>query len=192
MLHRTTHDCHVCAASTSVASRRAFTLLELLVVMGIIALLTSIAVVSVVPFLSGRALSTGASAVQFMVYQARTHAVCNSMPATLAFSATDRSMILYDLKPDELEGLTDQQRKARRVSRPEYLPTGVVFVDTDGDVVTQEDSHRATLVFYCDGSLDRAEMSTGNWQIRLGEDEAASQKVITVIFASGLPKVEDE
>ena len=175
--------------------RRAFTLVELLVVIGIMMLLASMSVIAIAPLFRGSALGAGARVVQAVVYQARTYAATQGVNATAFFDVGNRSMSIY-ANPNMAPG--------DRVDEPEFLPTGISFwVYANGIPVTQVWTPPTPpnpppvlignrLVFRPSGSLDPMYMGgIGNRQIRI-QDQSGSRKVIEVIFASGLVDIRDE
>lgn len=194
-------------------ARRAFTLVELIVAISIMALMASLVALAMVPFMKGRSLSSGARTVQAMIYQARTYAATQRCNATLYFNSVDRSITLFN-SPTGVPSTIDN-----RVDEPEFLPHGVKFnVAGSGpqNVVhrTSGSSSRKVLVFSPSGSLDPSAAgmaAVGNWEIRLvrenavdedddgliGEDAPGGadydeQKVLEIVFASGLVRVSDQ
>ena len=171
-----------------------FTLVEMLVVVGIMVLLTSIVVMATVPALRGHSLGAGARLVQAMIYEARTYAATQRCNATLYFDSEERSITLFN-SPLGVPMFIDN-----RVQEPEFLPRGVVFQVPDDDplgIVTRGASTQPHMVFAPGGSLDPspgAMAGVGNWQVRLVREhgDVDQVKVIEVVFASGLVKVRDE
>ena len=172
-----------------------FTLVEMLVVVGIMVLLTSIVVMATVPALRGHSLGAGARLVQAMIYEARTYAATQRCNATLYFDSEERSITLFN-SPLGVPKFIDN-----RVQEPEFLPRGVVFkVTSAGQVVRrdmQSDEGRRYIVFTPGGMLDPssgAMEGVGNWQVGLVREhgDVDQVKVIEVVFASGLVKVRDE
>lgn len=170
------------------SGRRAFTLVELLVVMAIVVLLASLTVIAVAPFLKGRSLSAGARTVQGMIYQARAHAVTQGLSTTVYFDVSNQSVSL-GITSDFVRGVFDP-----RTGEPEHLPAGVRFYDiSDSGMVVTDPSQNPVgnrLVFSPRGGLDSLYMmGPGNRFIRL-TDEAGSGdvRVIEVVFASGLTR----
>jgi len=172
-------------------ARRAFTLVEMLTVMGIMLLLATIVVIAVAPFLKGRSLASGARVVQGAIYQARAYAATQRTSATVYFDPEEGTVSVY-ATPYIVPG-----RYANRVDQPEHLPAGVDFKlePVSGAVVTDPSGGTAkgnTLVFSPTGSLNPLYMGTGNCSIRLMDAAGVNVKRITVVFASGMTKSEDE
>ena len=171
-------------------ARRAFTLVEVLTVMGIMVLLATIVVIAVAPFLKGRSLASGARVVQGVIYQARAYAATQRTRATVYFDPDEGSVAVY-ANPYVVPGVY-----GNRVDQPEFLPAGVRFDDSSGAVVTDAgdppNAKGNILVFSPTGSLDPLYMGTGNSSVRLTDDAGINVKHITVVFASGMMKSEDE
>ena len=194
-------DCFAYARNDSgvgIHSRRAFTLVELLVVIGIMILLASMSVIAIAPMFRGSALAAGSRIVQAVVYQARTYAATQGTNATVFLDVANRSMSISSIPNSGLQ---------YRVDEPEFLPTGIRFVvDANGNSApftrgwtpapgcrpAPPTTYRGYLVFRPSGSIDPIAMGgTGNWEVRI-EDERCSRKVIEVIFVSGLTDIRDE
>lgn len=157
-------------------ARSGFTIIEMLVVVGIMLLVASITVAAFAPFMKGSKLSAAAASVQGLIWQARSHAASSGESATLCFDTAEQSIALYR-DPDNFE-------KDNRVRKPYYLPRGVSFFSVPADNI---------LVFSPGGSLNAGRMdgTTGNREIVL-TDARGFRKVIQVIFASGLTQTYDE
>ena len=158
--------------------RRAFTLTELLVVVGIIAMMAALTTAAVLPMLEGRSLRNGARAVQALLYQARTYAAVNRAKANLVFYTADQSMLLSN----DADGLAIDKRA--------FLPRGVKFADDPP--VTAVSGGTIEVSFGSTGSLDTTAMGLGNCRIRLSDMAGDKIKVVEVAFTSGLTRTYDE
>lgn len=172
------------------------TLVELLVVMGIIALVASLATVAFVPMVRGRALSSAAYALKNSVWQARTYAAAHNVRAGL---------FLYTnpLRAEVRECLPSGASSSAPVAKPLYLPGGVRFYSSrpvdrlqrvSGVVQLQSSGMASSLTFMPSGSLDPSAPSLGavNVQIGLmGPTGGVERMAVVVLFASGLPYVEE-
>ena len=180
-------------SSTARTSRRAFTLVELLVVIGIMVLLASMVTLAMVPLMRGQSLSSAARVVQAMVYRARTTAIMQRTEVAVIFYVSNGSMHVV---ADPSVSLSD------RVARPEFLPAAVRFADplpvthvADPDPLDCPPCDR--LVFTPTGSLSPAAQpngmgGTGNWLIRLTDQQGDNVKVAEILFATGLASIYDE
>ena len=200
--------------------RDGFTLIEMLVVVGVIMLMTAMSVAAFAPFMKGRQLSAGARTVQAAVYQARAYAAANRVRTVLYFAtppliATMQedhniepwSINLYSLGVDTNGNAVVSDEK---IARPEFLPRGVTFLgtpiptdtiyfpdqSTPADVPPDDmlfDSIAGVgnaLVFHPGGSLDPVYMGTVTQHIVL-QDPSEQRKRISVMFASGMVYIED-
>jgi len=190
------------------APARGFTLVELLVVLGIITFLASVTVVAVWPFMEGRALQSGASTVQALIYQARSYAIANRCNATLYLNAAEGEMVLFASPTAFSGGNPNNDYRNDRADRPEFLPKGVKFYARNGLVVTDTTGTAAgptfpngranVLVFSRTGSLETTSFvgvwpgGMGNVIIRLQDPAAQTTKAVEVMFTSGFPKIYDE
>jgi len=176
--------------------RRAITLTELLVVIGIMVLVTTIVVAAIAPFMRGRSLGAATRLAQAMIYQARTYAATHRCPATLYFDSRGRSITLFN-SPLGVPTVRDNQ-----VGKPQFLPRGAAFLVDGGDplrVVRRAGGSDAQpyLVFSPSGSLDPSPTGmggVGNWEVYIGRESGTAHevKVIEIIFASGLVKTREE
>ncbi len=161
-------------------ARRAFTLVELLVVIGIIILVAGISAVAVAPLMRGASLRSGARIVQAMIYEGRSYASAHHTKASVLFDVDTGCVSVHE---------TAEPSRDNRIDQPGCLPRGVRFMDnppvTGGAVPDYK------LVFTSRGSIDPLG-GTGNRKIRLTDERGGTVKVIEVIFASGLVKVYDE
>ena len=175
------------AHKTTTGCRRGFTLMELLVTVGIMVLIASIAVAAIAPMLRGRTLASGSHAVQAIIYQARTLAVTALTDATIRFQVSDGRMELYATSADA-HTLDPAARAALRVEEPDFLPAGAQFADDPPVLGGGDPSYY--LEFDPSGSLDTG--TTGVRSIRLSDPNGGNVKVVEVLFASGLTRVYDE
>ena len=167
---------------------RGFTLVELLVVIGIMALVASMATVAIAPMLEGRSLRAGARMVQSIVFRARAYAVNQRTPATIVLEADGDFMEIYPTPT-----LASGASPADRVDEPTFLPRGIEFVtplpQTDGPGATF--SGETWIVFSRTGGLDEDEMGTGNVEITLEGSGGEETKIIEVLFTSGQTRTRD-
>jgi len=174
-----------CLRGSSSPGRRAYTLTELLVVMGIIALVTAMGVATFGPFMEGRQLEAGASTVQAMVARTRAYAAANRTKATLRVDPDTGALEVFDVPTTGRE----------RVAQPEYLPENVDFDTSHDDWSLEGDPESGgadvLLVFHPSGMLDPELMGTSSAGIVIKETNGDRSKKITVIFSSGLTKIED-
>jgi prepilin-type N-terminal cleavage/methylation domain-containing protein len=189
------YPAHPC--SQSFVPRGGITLVELLVVMGIIALVASLATVAFVPMVRGRALSSAAYALKNSVWQARTYAAAHNVQTRLRLTNANPCMaVIQQRNPDGTWN-------AAPVAKPLYLPGGVRFYSNppvdrlqprvNGVVQLQSSGVGTELVFMPSGSLDPASSLTAvNVQIGLmGPTGGVERMAVVVLFASGLPYVEE-
>ena len=169
--------------------RAAFTLIELLTVVGIMLMLASVTLIAVAPFIRGRSSGAAARVVQAAIYQARTYAATQGSNATVYFDPATRSFTLYAstyIHPDN-----------RLDERATFLPPGIRFVvNAAGDPVVQASGtlSRRTLVFRPSGSLDPTQMGglTSNWDVSICDERGENVKRIEVVFASGMTAIYEE
>jgi len=191
------------------ARRRAFTLVEMLVVLGIMTFLAAVTVASIWPFMSGQALSGGARTLQAMMYQARAYAISNRTQATLYLDPDEKSMTLFASPTDLDDGLANNKLLFvdKRADRTEFLPKGAKF-GTDGGNAVLDASGTGMgniLIFSTTGSLETATvdltatLSTAYWAGGIGNIKVKVQdpaetvtKVLEIMFASGFPRIYDE
>ena len=162
--------------------------MELLVTVGIMVLVASIAVAAIAPMVRGRALDSGAHAVEAMIYQARTHAVTARTDATIRFRKRDGRMELFSTLSDAEDGAP-----AGRVEEPDYLPVGVQFLEFWNLVEVGPPAPPGELyllVFDPSGSLDPT--TPGLRRIYLSDPNGRNVKVVEVLFASGQTRIYDE
>lgn len=181
-------------------SRRAFTLTELLVVVGIMALMASMTVVAVAPMLKGHSLRSGASVVKGLLQQVRSYAVNRRQPTRIVFEVDEGRMIV------ESHAIEDGWAEAGRVDKPRFLPKGVNFKEFDdaggqpvvvtlADAKLDQDPYEPTgvadeLEFEAEGYLSD-DNAWGNSRIHLVDKGGSRMKVIEVVFSSGLTRTYD-
>ena len=169
------------AHKATTARRRGFTLVELLVTVSIMVLVASIAVAAIAPMLRGQTMTTGAHAVQAIIYQARSQAVSLRTEATIRFHVTEGRMELYATHADAAT-LDPVARADPRVEAPDFLPQGVQFMDldTDGEF------------YYLEFTRSGALRTSGIRLIRLSDPNGRNVKIVEVLFATGMTRVYDE
>jgi len=197
---RTPQATGICASK-----RTAFTLVEMLVVIAIIAIVAAMSVVAFAPLMRGQTLSQAASIIQSSIWQARDYAATHRTKATL-YLDTEKGKVLIFKTPDDADEYADPAiADPEPVSKPEFLPESVnlvtfsfgtksdqpVIADKEGNF-TNDNQLTDRLVFHPSGSLDPQSMnhSTSNWYVVL-EDKKGQQMVIEVIFASGLTRIHE-
>ena len=208
-----------CAAGGHTAGdmrRAGMTLVELLTVMGIIALVATMSVVTFAPFMRGRALDSAAHALKNAVWQARSYAAVHNVRAVLALYSNPPRAAVYWVDPQgNVNNISDWRGPAGNpppqdppVAKPTTLPGNVAYrspaapVDTlnwnDADrrdfVLLNAAGVDNKLVFSPSGSLEpSAYLSVQNAQIGLvgPAGTAVEMKALVVLFASGLPYIED-
>ena len=184
--------------------RRAFTLVEMLVVLGIITFLAAVTVAAIWPFMSGQALSGGARTLQAMIYQARAYAIANRTQATLYLDPNEKQMVLFATPEDLDSALGAGDSRQYRADRPEFLPKGAKF-GTDGGQVVMNASDNGIgniIVFSTTGSIESATVTltnhpnwtvgTGNVKVKIQDPAETTTKVLEIMFASGFPRIYDE
>jgi len=205
-----------CAAGGHTAGdmrRAGMTLVELLTVMGIIALVATMSVVTFAPFMRGRALDSAAHALKNAVWQARSYAAVHNVRAVLALYSNPPRAAVYWVDPQgDVNNISDWRGPAGNpppqdppVAKPTTLPGNVTFrwaaapVDvlswdpTNSFVVLGAGGVDNKLVFSPSGSLEpSAPLGVQNAQIGLvgPSGPAVEVQALVVLFASGLPYIE--
>lgn len=186
--------------------RRGFSLIELLVVIGIMALMAGITVLAVAPMMEGRRVSSGARIVQAMLYRARMYAAVNRRPASVWFYPGEGKVASYNGIPDPGD---EVQKKDRRIQEPGFLPAGVSFrrYTQNGWVIVDpaENPVGNMLVFGMTGGVDVPATNSAPWaegsdhlgqaenpRVMLQGEEEGTFKVIEVVFTTGLTRIYDQ
>jgi prepilin-type N-terminal cleavage/methylation domain-containing protein len=207
-----------CAAGGHTAGdmrRAGMTLVELLTVMGIIAVVATMSVVTFAPFMRGRALDSAAHALKNAVWQARSYAATHNVRAVLALYSNPPRAAVYWVDPQgsvndpaNWRGATGRPPSLDPpVAKPTTLPGNVTFrwaaapVDvlnwnaaSRDFVVLRANGVDAKLVFSPSGSLEpSAPLGVQNAQIGLvgPSGPAVEAQALVVLFASGLPYIEN-
>mgnify|MGYP001597355243 CR=1 FL=1 len=112
--------------------RRAFTIIELLVVLGIAAILAGMSVLAIAPLFRGRAMASAESEVVTAAYEARFAAASSGAVRALVINSVDRSLYIADITDcPNVRDLTS----AKRLTTPQFLPIGVNFAAIGGESV---------------------------------------------------------
>ena len=127
-------------------ARRAFTVVELLVVVAIILLVASVAVASVIPFMEGRKLNSATRTLQAGLMRARSYAANQRTRATMRiFPGEGKAVIYRTIKAAEMAEASDDRQYTDpitgntvdllelRAGEPLDLPQGVSFWTPSAD-----------------------------------------------------------
>lgn len=171
-----------------------FTLTELLVVIGIMAMVAAITVVSVGPMMEGGRLDSGARIVKSMIQRARTYAAVQGRQASVWFDPTDKSISVFAGNSNTDLG--------NRIHEPAFLPAGIDFRLVSNQVVTDDtdppEQVGDAIVLAPSGGIDgdsteMAGLDTGeNARVWLEGAEQDTYRVIEVMFTTGLPRSFDQ
>jgi Tfp pilus assembly protein FimT len=149
-----------------------FTLIEMLVVIGIMILVASISIVSVAPMMKGRHLDSAARVVQSALYRARTYAATMRNEATVKFEKNEGKITIKD----EDSNLLD---------KPYWLPEGVEFESI-------EDSGGSALPEITFGSMGSLSDPEDDVIILIADKQKDMKKKITVVHTTGLTRIQDQ
>lgn len=130
------------SAILTARGRRGFTVVELLVVVGIILVVASVAVASVIPFMKGRKLNSATRTLQAAVMRARSYAATRRTKATMRIFPAENQLVIYDSiraaeaaeSPDDRQYTYNSQTYDlldARAGEPLDLPKGVEFWTPD-------------------------------------------------------------
>jgi len=130
--------------------QRGFTLTELLVVIGIIALVSVITVPAMVPFLRGQRLRAGARTVQSAILAARTQAIRRRAVYHVQFDHTNQKMTIADLNSNlfgkEIH-LPDTVSFSGAVTTVEFAPFGYATAGPGNIGMQDASGNTLTLTF---------------------------------------------
>jgi Tfp pilus assembly protein FimT len=172
---------------------------ELLVVIGIMALMAAITTVAVVPMMKGGRLRSGSRIVQASLYRARMYAAVNRCSASVWFYPKTTAVNGRTVEAGAIEtfkGLSNTDLDLR-LQEPAFLPAGVQFYAENDDVVFDPDEQAVgnVVVFDTTGQVDADETNIGtaeNPRVRLQGEEEGTYKVIEVVFTTGLTRIYDQ
>jgi prepilin-type N-terminal cleavage/methylation domain-containing protein len=191
------------------ALRAGFTLVELLVVMGIVLVVASLAAAAFSSMTRGRTVAAAAHGIRTVLVQARSYAATHNVQTRvlLGTNAAAQQYALVQWRP----GPGDPWRE-EIVAKPYYLRRGVEYyynnvgpppdplkpaktLERVGKLVNfgyRDAGQQYMLVFNPSGGLAPvANLGTDNVQIGLMGQKLKEYKAVTVLFASGLPYVEE-
>jgi Tfp pilus assembly protein FimT len=151
-----------------------FTLIEMLVVIGIMILVASISIVSVAPMMKGRHLDSAARVVQSALYRARTYA---------ATMRKDTKVEFYDSGSDK--GKIEVTVSSKLIDKPYWLPEGVEFESI-------EDSGGSALPEITFGSMGSLSDPEDDVIILIADKQKDMKKKITVVHTTGLTRIQDQ
>jgi type II secretion system protein H len=113
--------------------KKAFTLIEMLVVIGVIAVVATIVIVAFAPFFRGKSLDTAAARIKTTVLAARTYAV-NYRTTVKLLRPVETALRLYDLADVPRAEVVNLPRNITidTITLPWYFtPTGSMRVGTN-------------------------------------------------------------
>ncbi|CAN5371301.1 hypothetical protein BH09SUM1_BH09SUM1_01980 [soil metagenome] len=127
-----------------IQKRRGFTLPEVIVVVAIVAIMSTISVVSYAGYRKDAPVKSAAERVKSLMTEARTRAIADDLPSSVAFDLTNNAIWIDDL--DVSGGI----RKAKATT-PEYLGPDVVIEElkVNSTVYTDDIRH---VIFTPNGS----------------------------------------
>ncbi len=196
-----------CRSETGAGARRGFTLLELLAVMAIIVIVAGISVAAFANITRGGAVTTVAHRVRALVWQARSYAAGHNVQTRVLFgiSASARQYVQVQWRSSAADpwGLDPVSKRYDMTETVEFYYDGgrpVAVLKRTGKVVdlgardTDPNLLSNELVFGPTGGLlpeVGSPLGTNNVQIGFIHPKRKLKKAVTVLFASGLPYVED-
>ena len=171
--------------------RTRFTLTELLVVIGIMALMAALTTAAVAPMLQGRRLESGARTIKSLVARARSYAILHRTQTLMSFDPGEKSIQVY-------AGTT--KSPSNRIQEPVFLPAGVDFNRDNANfvVMNQDGTYRGNQVVFSEtGALDTGHpdcpLTDGdNARIALVGGEEGVSKVVEIVHTTGMTRSFDQ
>ncbi len=144
--------------------KNAFTLVEMLVVIGIIILISVSAIPAITPFLKGQRLSKGARIVQAQALAARTMAINSRKTRWLVFDSVNYRLSIKD------------ETNSSVLGKEEFLPGTIEFGTSTG---TWSAAGTSTVSFDPNGTADYSTMNTDTVTIQDKQGNAKNLKIIS-------------
>ena len=151
------------AAARKIFPRRAFTLIEIMIVVGIVGLMAAIGVPSILQSLHKEGMRKAVDDMVDVCSAARAHAILSGQTAKVAFLPADKKFGLVG-------------------GKLETLPDGVDFAMLDINLMDFSQSDGATNRFFPDGTCD---------EMTVVLHSAADWRKITLEFSTSLATVSD-
>ncbi len=153
-------------------SRRGFTLIEIMIVVGILGLVAAMGMPSIVKALQKEGMRKAVSDVQDVCFLARERAILSQQPAAVVFHPQERSF--------SVEGGAGGSHSGKTAAAT--LPDGIEFAMLDIFRQDYAESEWAKVFFNPDGTCDEAVI------VLVGK---GAREKITLEYATGLPVVSD-
>ncbi len=149
-------------------NKKGFTLVEMLVVIGIIILVSVVTVPLITPFLKAQRLSKGARIVQASALVARTMAINSRRTRQLVFDSTYSKLSIIDENSNVL-------------GREDFLPSTIEFVTSTGSWT----AGTSTVSFDPNGSADYLSLGTLGTDTVTIQDKLGNSKNLKIISYTG-------
>jgi len=174
-------------SSMTARSRRGFTLIEMLLSVGVLVLIASVSILSLGAFRDEQKLMSASMWYEVVLRHARAEAMRQGRTMRLSFDATTgKPSLMCESDPIGAPGRFDQLREPWAGSAPPSL--SLVRCRRDGNAafhtagLTEDDDDEAlqTLWFFADGTSDWAEL-----EVRSETDPSAPVLIVTLNGFSG-------
>jgi prepilin-type N-terminal cleavage/methylation domain-containing protein len=159
---------------------RAFTLVEIMVVVAIIGLIAAMGLPSIIMALQKDGMRKAVSDVQDICFEARKDAIMNKRTTAVVFHPQEKRLEVEGATPAS-DGSGSKDNSSGKVTSA-VLPDGIEFATLNINMQDYGESPEARVFFYPNGTCDEMTL------ILLGRGQ---KQMITLEFSTGLTSVSD-